>query len=47
MMELISGAHCSELAPLDFNIRAELQQVAICAGLSPDTFNNTIVEVGT
>ena len=35
------------LAPLDFNVRAELQQVAICAGLSPDTFNNTIIEVGT
>jgi hypothetical protein len=39
--------HCSMLAPLDFNIRAELQQVASRAGLSPETFNNTIIEVGT
>lgn len=36
---------CSELAPLDFNVRSELQQMAAGAFLSYDTFNNTIIEV--
>jgi hypothetical protein len=38
---------CSALAPLDFNIRAELRQVANSAGLSPSTFDYTIIEVCT